>query len=254
MSRNYEFSPFTLKLFPKEGPLVFDKIELIELVFKCPQIPENRLSMVSKPEDHLVFTALGAVLMKMVYYGLGSEFYHAKSFAYKPYTDVALSKTEFFSEITSWSPVDSLVYMKPIFEFVNRDILIAEFKSILVDKYGSELLSSFLYRPLIDEDGMDWSEIFQGVPLCCSFLCNFILNYTLRSFDSTFTNDFPNQQFSRYITDIFVPIKGSFSIEDLDSFLNKTGLIQYAHIAIIDKGGIPFPCQHAFIQVDKFGN
>lgn len=73
--------------------------------------------MVSKPEDHLVFTALGAVLMKMVYYGLGSEFYHAKSFAYKPYANVGLSLTEFFSEMMSWSPVDSLVYMNfmPIF-------------------------------------------------------------------------------------------------------------------------------------------
>lgn len=117
--------------------------------------------------------------------------------------------------------MEKLIYLNfiPLLLNIDRQSLFSDFDSLIVEKYAIDLLSAFLYRPILDINGKDWSNEIGGIPMCSCLLSNLLLNHVMRVFDPIFLSKFSNH--ARYLYEAFLPItkEESFSIEHRLSFL-----------------------------------
>lgn len=62
---------------------------------------------------------------------------------------------DYYSEVVSWGRVDKLIYLNflPLLLNIDRQSLLSDFSSLIVEKYAIDLLSAFLYRPILDING-----------------------------------------------------------------------------------------------------
>lgn len=126
-----------------------------------------------------------------MYAAFGNKLNNEKSFGLRP----EVGMVDYYSEVVSWGRVDKLIYLNflPLLLNIDRQSLLSDFSSLIVEKYAIDLLSAFLYRPILDINGKDWSNEIGGIPMCCCLLSNLLLNHVMRVFDPIFLSKFPNQ-------------------------------------------------------------
>lgn len=114
----------------------------------------------------------------------------------------------------------------------------------------------FLHRPILDDNGKDWSKEIGGIPPCCGALFQSIFNYILLDVDNQLEQKFPNLKFARYLSHMFLPINedSSFSIEKLNELLEKWGELKgFVKFLVIERGSPPIPCYGGSVQLSKEG-
>lgn len=91
-----------------------------------------------------------------MYAAFGNKLNNEKSFGLRP----EVGMVDYYSEVVSWGRVDKLIYFHflPLLLNIDRQSLLSDFSSLIVEKYAIDLLSAFLYRPILDINGKDWSN------------------------------------------------------------------------------------------------
>ena len=251
----YTLSPIIVRAFPKN-------VELSNVFYKKIHIkdePNFYLCFNHTLEDSLVLMGIGIILN---HYLINEKIFMDKS------VGLRVIMKDFYGTVCAIGNVFRLykVDLTNSIRIINRDSLLCKLSHIVKDGDIMELVSKFMYLPILDESGIDLTAQTEfGIPPS-GYLSEVLLNFALTEFDKEFMRVFPELDYNRYVHEVVVSLPNTctssskqgntLECEDLLE-LQVEYLLEQLHLAgkiiSIKPGDAPVPCYGGTICVSQDG-
>jgi hypothetical protein len=200
----YVLSPLQVKFIKKVGLTQF----LHEMLPDCPDImlatcSNQEIICVVMPdqEDGLVLMGLSLMLLRLSHGRLPKDGYRFDNLV-----------SSFYYSLQQMGKVDRLyrLDLRASLSLIPISLILDKVKPFVGDGSVYKLISSFLFLPIIDDDGKNRSDIsFGGMPPVGE-ITRVLFNIVLMDiFDREFPKKFPGIAFSRFLNEVYIPTRGN---------------------------------------------
>lgn len=242
----YVLSPLQVKLIRKIDLTKF----LHDTLPDCPDImlrpssdPSFFIVVMPNKEDVLVLMGLSLMLYRLSHGSLPKDGYRLSNQVDQIY--YSLQQMGKVDRLYRLDLMDSL-------RIIPINLILEKVKPFVGD--GSvcyNLISSFLYLPIIDDDGNHIS--FDGMP-SVGEITRVLFNIVLMDvFDREFAKRFPGIAFSRFISDVYISTRGNDSVifDDKAGYALLEELSLAGNIESIGPGDDPLSCYSKIVYLDN---
>lgn len=242
----YVLSPLQAKLIRKVDLTQF----LYNTLSDCPDImlipspdPEFIIVVMPNKEDGLVLMGFSLMLYRLSHGSLPKDGYRLSN-----------QVTKLYSSLQQMGNVDRLYRLDLMasLRIIPISLILEKVKPFFGE--GSvcyNLISSFLYNPIIDDDGIHIS--FGAIPPVGE-ITRVLFNIVLMDiFDREFAKRFPGIAFSRFISDVYISTRGNDSVifDDKAGYALLEELSLAGKIMSIGPGDDPLPCYSKIVYLDN---
>lgn len=265
----YTLSPLQVRVIPKnEEDLTCSKFNHLMSVKDEPNI---YLGVNPTLEDSLVLIGLGRMLNLNI---LQENILSKNSFGIKPLRKEGYCISDYYSIVCARGRVFKLfkLDLTNSLRTINRDNLLFNLSHIVKDGQTMELLGQYMYLPITDSSGIDYSANM-GINIPPSgpngLLSEVLLNFALIEFDSEFQRLYPQVVYTRYVHEVLVSFPTSESLHGMTLSIFEQQVLSLfkdlnlaGKIISIGPGDAPVRChggvlsvsQDGIIQVNKIKN
>lgn len=235
----YVLSPLHVKFIKKEGIIQF----LHDTLPDCPDImlgtgsdPDMIYVVMPDKEDVLVLMALSLMLFRLSHGRLPKEGYRLEN-----------QLDSFYDSLQQMGKVDRLyrLDLKASLSIIPISLILDKVKPFVGDGSVYQLISSFLFLPIIDDDGNHRLDIHCGGMPPVGEITRVLFNIVLMDiFDREFPKRFPGIAFYRFINEVLISTRGNSEVifDDQAGYALLEELRLAGNIMSIGPGDDPLPC------------
>lgn len=240
----YVLSPLQVKFIKKVDLTHF----LNDTLPDCPDImlrpgsdPDMIYVVMPNKDDVLVLMGLSLMLFRLSYGRLPKDGYRLENLV-----------DSFYYSLQQMGKVDRLYKLDLMasLSIIPISLILDKVKPFVGDGSVYKLISSFLYLPIIDDDGNHRSDISLGGLPPAGEITRVLFNIVLMDiFDREFPKRFPGIAFSRFNNEVYISTRGNDDVIFDDkagyALLEELGLA--GKIVSIGPGDDPLPCYYGNI-------
>ncbi|XP_044481937.1 uncharacterized 39 kDa protein in mitochondrial S-1 and S-2 DNA-like [Mangifera indica] len=241
LSGLYVLSPLQVKFIKKADLTLF----LRDTLPDCPDImlgtgsdPDMISVVMPEKEDLLVLMGLSLMLFRLSHGRLPKDGYRLENLV-----------DSFYYDLQQMGKVDRLYRLDLMasLRIIPISLILDKVKPFVGDGSVYKLISSFLFLPIIDDNGNHRSDIsFGGMPPVGE-ITRVLFNIVLMDiFDREFPKRFPGIAFSRFINEVFISTRGNDEVifDEKAGYALLEELSLAGKIVSIGSGDDPLPCYY----------
>lgn len=244
----YVLSPLQVKYIKKADLIRF----LDDTLSDCPDImlgtgSDSDIIYVVMPEkeDVLVLMGLSLMLFRLSHGSLPKDGYRLEN-----------QVDSFYYGLQQMGKVDRLYKLDLMasLRIIPISLILDKVKPFVGDGSVYKLISSLLFLPIIDDDGMNRSDISNGGIPPVGEITRVLFNIVLMDiFDREFPKRFPGIAFSRFINEVFISTRGNDDVifDDKAGYALLEELSLAGQIVSIGPGDDPLLCYRKIIFLDS---